>query len=545
MPDANFETLSGNGVGENPNSSPWAETEMNVRSETTTTSSESEKNEPSLADRIRSEMTLQEIEKLDIQNLSDEDFAAVEERIKQFDETGNAGPIKNETELPPKVQELKSKAVDNIAFKSATDNLLKDTKEVLTNPKRLIALGATAALAAGFAIGGYMVGKGLHSEGADSGIKDEQYENSETEIGIKDGYGEKGMYLSKNKPSELAFGSAVEVAEECDGDECEMVKYTAENQVESMASYLAHLPEQLQPEGFKGLTIAEAEQKLESLSDEEYEKVQKEFNEAIDQAFTRRIKVEGQRANVLMDKKDASGNVNYGNMEAVQCETYENATMLQLFWTKDNNANSSEIGSMILKIIYDDEGNIIGGCIQPLDELDSQVLGGLPNKQDNPNNPEKGDKEEDEKEDDGGGGGGGGSDAKNPEAIKKNMQTGDETTNKVSPTGPGKQENRPDTSKDSYKEENKNKEETKEKAKEQPSDSNSGGTVGDKIQNADQGESSHETRTEEQITEVKKEEQDQKTQRIANETAETVDKNKDNGMTDFDAAAQLQKEIGG
>lgn len=393
MPDPEFNSF--NTTAENNN--PWANAEMDVRSEAEAVSKEVEKTESNLADRIKNEMTLTEINELDIKNLPENEYAAVKERIKYYRETGDAGPIKatanetvniikpaTKTELPPKVQETKEKAAKHSGF----NRFINNAAEVVKDPKKLAVLGLTAMIATGAAVGGYQVGKSLNSNAETKPDKQiEEQEEAETEIGIKDGYGEKGMYLSNNKPSELAFGSAVEVAEVCDSDECEMVKYTAENQVESMASYLAHLPKELQPEGFKGLTIAETEQKLESLSDKEYEKVQKEFNESIDHAFTRRIKVEGRRANVLMDKQDASGDTNYENMKAVKCETNENAIMLQLFWTKDNNANSPEIGSMVLKIIYDDDGNIIGGCIQPLDEVGSSVLVGLEEKHDSDPSP--------------------------------------------------------------------------------------------------------------------------------------------------------------
>ena len=130
-------------------------------------------------------------------------------------------------------------------------------------------------------------------------------------IGIIDGYDKKGLWLSENKHGNYDFACAEEVAEVCDNDECEMVKYIAENQVESMAAYMADLPKELQPDGFKGLTIAETEAKLESLSDEDYEQVQKEFNDAIGQAFTGDIEVDGSYANVYMDKEDASGNVDH------------------------------------------------------------------------------------------------------------------------------------------------------------------------------------------------------------------------------------------
>lgn len=207
-------------------------------------------------------------------------------------------------------------------------------------------------------------------------------------IGIYDGYGEKGMYLSKNKTSDYAFASAVEVAEVCDGDECEMIKYTANNQVESMASYMALFPEKLQPEGFKGLTIAETEAKLESLSVEEYEEVQKQFNNVIDRAFTRTENAKGRFANVYMDKKDAKGGWNYQNMEAVKCYTDENDKYTTLYWTEDDNANSAEIGEMMVKITKDDNNEVTGVCIQPIVEVDNPVIKDIPEIPDKPTTPE-------------------------------------------------------------------------------------------------------------------------------------------------------------
>ena len=216
--------------------------------------------------------------------------------------------------------------------------------------------------------------------------RNEQLANAEVKerIGIYNGYGEKGMYLSKNKTSEHAFASAVEVAEVCNDDECEMIKYVADNQVESMASYMALFPERLQPEGFKGLTISETEAKLESLSDDEYEEVQKQFNDVIDQAFTRDEVANGKFANVYMDKKDADGEVDFQNMGAVKCYTNESNVYKTLYWTEDGNGNSAEIGKMMVKITNNNNDKVTGICTQPITEVDNPVIRDVPEIPDEP-----------------------------------------------------------------------------------------------------------------------------------------------------------------
>ena len=294
MPN-NPEFSSFNSAEESFNNSPWAEeSDMNVRSETEIDSTESEKKEANLADRIRNEMTLQEIEKLDIQKISDEEFAAVEERIKQFDETGNAGPI-TETELPPKVQELKKKAVNNIAFKSALDNLVKDIKEIAKSPKRIIAaLGLTAMIAAA-GIGGYKVGKEFLSNGADNGIKNEQTTDDEIEslTGYDkldrriDGSFEQddnlGCYESKGKVSDDAVANPDLVLQEMGIDPA-----TATPEQRGVASeyitYSMKYPTAFQSiayklEGFENLSLNEAEDKISKMSDEEKANLKKQIQE--------------------------------------------------------------------------------------------------------------------------------------------------------------------------------------------------------------------------------------------------------------------------
>ena len=211
-------------------------------------------------------------------------------------------------------------------------------------------------------------------------------ESKEAE-GIYDGYGEKGMWLSQNKGGQYDFSSAKEVAEVCDDDECEMIKYTSHNQVESYADYLANLPEELQPEGFKGLTILETEKKLEGLSKEEFESIKQQYEKVIDSAFTRDVTLNGYYHNSYMRLIDPSKPATHDNMELVECVTYENGTgAVELFWTDDGTANGKIIGTMTIKVTRDDNGNITGGCLQVVNPIDSNthVYNGMEKITENP-----------------------------------------------------------------------------------------------------------------------------------------------------------------
>lgn len=88
------------------------------------------------------------------------------------------------------------------------------------------------------------------------------------------------------------------------------------------------------------------------------------------------------------------------------------------------------------------------------------------------------------------------SDAKSAEAIENNMQTGPETNNYVTPTGPGNIESRPDTSSNSYQNEVNYQQETAEQTYSAPSESEQYDTIGDAIWSADQTYSDHVTYTE-------------------------------------------------
>ena len=194
---------------------------------------------------------------------------------------------------------------------------------------------------------------------------DKELSNSETPW-INDGYGEKGMYESKDKSWEYNFANASEVAEVCQNDARDMIIYTAENQSESFADYLAGLPEALQPEGFKNLSLSKTEAALENLSQKEYEAVMEHFKKVMSVASTRFVEIDGDYDNAFMSRKNPDGPFTHENMQLVQGPTYENHLTVTEFRWFDENGN--EIGSMIAKLtpVFDEQGIVVGfeGCEQ-------------------------------------------------------------------------------------------------------------------------------------------------------------------------------------
>ena len=210
-------------------------------------------------------------------------------------------------------------------------------------------------------------------------------------IGIRDGYDEYGMWLSEHKSFYANFACASEVSEVCDNDEVEMVKYTAGNQVESFADYLANLPEELQPEKFRGLSIIETERYLESLSDEEFDGIRQRFEGIMDKAMTRRADKNGKFNNAYMRLTDPNGSITHDNMELVRCTTYEDhKEYIEFYWLDDD---GNEIGSMSVRVsrVYDADGNIIGheGCMQVITPSGTSIYEGLPEIPD-PDTPDPG-----------------------------------------------------------------------------------------------------------------------------------------------------------
>ncbi len=260
----------------------------------------------------------------------------------------------------------------------------------------IIPVAIAAAIAAGAIIGVGLMGRSNNRDNktqTESSVDadDASGENNET-LGIYDGYGEIGMWLSENKAGEFNFANAAEVAPLFNNDECEMVKYTAYNQVESMADYMANLPDSLQPEGFKGLSILETEQKLQSLSDTEFNAIRAQFNQTIDNAFTRRITVNGEQQNAYMRLIDPSLPATHDNMELVECTTNENNLEVTQFYWLD--ADGNEIGSMTMKLIpvRDANGDIVSfeGCEQIINPLGENpaLYGGLETIVETPETPD-------------------------------------------------------------------------------------------------------------------------------------------------------------
>lgn len=298
------ELNSFNSTDQNPDN-PWSEMDF---------SAETRNSEPNLADRIRSEMTLEEVSQLDIKNLPEAEFAAVKERLKQFRETGNAGPITTEvdevveekiektekSELSPEVQKLKEKAMNHSGFKGflgKVANTIKDAAnkvaEVVKDPKKLAALGLATMIAAGAGIAGYQIGNNSRSDAETSGTQSEESIGDEFESltgydkldRLVDGSfsqdGNLGCYESEGKVSDTAIGNPDLVLKEMGIDPATA---TAEERgvVDEYMTYSMKYPAAAQAiayeiEGFEGLSINEAEDKIANMSDEEKAEFQKEL----------------------------------------------------------------------------------------------------------------------------------------------------------------------------------------------------------------------------------------------------------------------------
>ena len=267
----------------------------------------------------------------------------------------------------------------------------EDIKEVKKRAKKNSAARKYAAgvclliAAAGIGLGIWGAAKGNRADDASlngtPAVITVANEAGERMKGIYDGYGEKGMYLSEHKTSSVAFANATEVAEVCNADEVDMILYTAHNQVESFADYLANLPEELQPDGFKGLNLTQTEAKLESLSPEEFTALEGTFATIMNNALTRRVTLNGRYDNAYMRVKNPGQDIVHENMELVRCTTNENnLEVTQFYWT---DASGREIGNMTVKMtpVRDEKGVIesFKGCEQVVNpEGSSTIYTGMP-----------------------------------------------------------------------------------------------------------------------------------------------------------------------
>lgn len=312
-------------------------------------------------------------------------------------------PVSSTAPTEPLVPPISPESTPGV--KSITsEQIAQNKKETNQNSKGQSFFSSTAkkaigiALAAVLAVGGIAAAVGAFShngaanagESADPGSagtetpKTEQVQaagEQHEQHGIQDGYNKKGMWESKAKSGLYDFAAASEVREVVGDNPAEMIIYTAENQSESMASYYAHVPDQLRPNFLKGInTIAGMEERLENATDDEYDIAKMQFEEVFrSNATYEEVTIDGDFHNVYMNKKDANGAVNHQNMQAVDCVTHES-------------------GTKVIKVNIYVDGKVVGSfyikdktCIQPLDQVGGENEGlysGMNTVPDNPSNPD-------------------------------------------------------------------------------------------------------------------------------------------------------------
>lgn len=195
----------------------------------------------------------------------------------------------------------------------------------------------------------------------------------EAEIGIRDGYDKPGMFLSENKGTPYDFANAKEVGDSIgDHDPRRVLLEVDRNQVESFADILANIPNIIKDKynlfEYKGLSILETKNLLESKTNEAFHEDYANFNRAISSAFTREVELNGDYQNALM--RQGEGAAVHENMELVACTTHESGTKAtEFYWTDDGTPNGNVIATMIVKMTKD------GGCTQAVNLIES--AGGL------------------------------------------------------------------------------------------------------------------------------------------------------------------------
>ena len=175
-------------------------------------------------------------------------------------------------------------------------------------------------------------------------------------IGIDDmSYFGEGMWCSDTKPNTVAFTDFQKLVEKHEGNVVEAIKEAC-TQVETKSDYIAALPDRLRPAGFEGLSELEVNEKLESLSPEEFDKVSEEFNETMDKAKVRSTTLNGKYTNAYMairDGEDLVGSkvaqekglaINHENMELIACTTNEKGTdAYELYWDGGDGGGGEDV----------------------------------------------------------------------------------------------------------------------------------------------------------------------------------------------------------
>ena len=206
-------------------------------------------------------------------------------------------------------------------------------------------------------------------------------EIEETYEGIRDGYDQPGMYIDANSEKgthKFANASMMQESMPEGADAREYIKAVGGAEVEAMASYIFAMSEKF-PEEYQGLTDTEIEQKLESLSDKEFEGIRDYFNEVIDRANAEGTVLNGEYENFWIAQKEKGGDYSHENMELRHCVTKEKDTLAtKLSW--------DDGGTMVVKLGQDENGNW-NGCVQVVFEKDDPKTTSITSKEIEPDKP--------------------------------------------------------------------------------------------------------------------------------------------------------------
>ena len=183
-------------------------------------------------------------------------------------------------------------------------------------------------------------------------------ETAEEVSGIVDGYDKDGMWLSEGKTGQYAFADFKRVVELHSGDVKGAIKDVSREQVESMSDAISGMSA-VRPAGYENLSMAQVNEKIESLPSGEYDNLKKEYDSIIDRAEVSEVTLNGKYDNAYMGVKNgdkvvgskyARENnlaVNHQSMQLVKCTTNEKGSKAyQLTW-KD--ANGKVIDSLLVK----------------------------------------------------------------------------------------------------------------------------------------------------------------------------------------------------
>lgn len=285
-----------------------------------------------------------------------------EKRMKEL-EARRAELLERLHELGEDVEPV---AEDKVEKKSGPAALVEKLKENKSFRAKVTGITAAALISAGIIISSIAIAGGntatevpiqpttpsitFEVETPTPAPEDDTVDIEEREAsGIIDGYGEEGMWESDGKTGPYAFADFEKVVEMHDGDVKEAVKDVASKQVESMADCISGMSDQVRPDGYQGLSMAEIDEKIENLSDVEYDLLREEFNKIIDKADIKEVTLEGKYDNAYMGVKvddqimgskeavEKDVEINHETMQLIKCTTNEKGSKAyELTWTDEN-----------------------------------------------------------------------------------------------------------------------------------------------------------------------------------------------------------------